>query len=116
MLAVQVATGLVADDEIATVGPLNRHVSTATGLLATSWHKQWGQWLVIGLASLHVAAIAWYLWRRKTNLVRPMVWGDKALPEGTPASADGAAERLLALVLASACAAVVAWIVVGLGG
>ena len=37
-LALQVATGLVADDEIATVGPLNRFVSGSLASQATGWH------------------------------------------------------------------------------
>ncbi|HSM21812.1 MAG TPA: cytochrome b/b6 domain-containing protein [Rubrivivax sp.] len=115
VLAVQVGTGLVADDEIANLGPLNRFVSSDTGLAATGWHKQWGEWLVLGLVALHVAAIAFYLLRRKTNLVRPMVLGDKPLPAGTPASADGLPQRLLAVALLAACAGLASW-VVGLGG
>ena len=115
ILAVQVGTGLVGDDEIANLGPLNRFVSTATALTATSWHKDWGSTLVYILVGLHVGAIVFYLWRKKVNLVRPMVLGDKALPAGTPASADGWPQRLLALGLLAACAAGVSWLV-GLGG
>mgnify|MGYP001040948195 FL=1 len=115
VLAAQVGTGLVADDEIANLGPLNRFVSSDTGLAATGWHKQWGEWLVLGLVTLHLAAIFFYLLRRKTNLVRPMVLGDKPLPAGTPASADGLPQRLLALALLAACAGLVTW-VVALGG
>lgn len=111
VLAAQVATGLVADDEIATVGPLNRFVGTEFGLSATSWHHGWGQWAVLGLIGLHVAAIVWYLVRRRQNLVRPMLTGDKLLPPGTPASADGLAQRALAMLLALAAAAAVTWIV-----
>lgn len=113
-LAVQVATGLVADDEIANVGPLNRFVATATGLAATGWHNTWGKGLVIGLVLLHVAALAVYRWRGK-HLVAAMVGGDKLLPVGTPASADSARERLLALALLAAVAAGVAYGVVRLG-
>ena len=43
ILALQVATGLIADDEIATTGPLIKYVSSATSSLATSWHKNYGQ-------------------------------------------------------------------------
>jgi cytochrome b len=115
MLAVQVGTGLVADDEIANLGPLNRYVSSATALGATAWHKQWGQWLIVALVVLHIGAILFYLLRHKTNLVRPMVVGDKPLPAGTPASADGWPQRLLGLVLLAVCAGAVIW-VVRLGG
>lgn len=115
VLAVQVGTGLVADDEIANLGPLNRYVASGTGLAATGWHTQVGQWLVLGLVGLHLAAIAFYALAKKTDLVRPMLHGDKALPAGTPASADGLAQRTLALLLVAACAGGVGW-VVGLGG
>jgi cytochrome b len=114
VLMAQLGTGLVSDDEIAFVGPLNRFVATETGLAATSLHKTWGQWLVIGLVVLHVLAIVAYLVRRN-DLLRPMIGGDKALPPGTPASADGAAQRGLALVLAVAAGAL-AWWVSRLGG
>ena len=71
MLALQVGTGLFADDEIATVGPLNKLVSTETGLLASSWHKSWGQWIILALVALHVLAIIGYH-LRKNDLLRPM--------------------------------------------
>ncbi len=114
-LALQVASGLVADDEIASVGPLNRFVSGALAGRATHWHKDFGQWILIGLVALHVAAILFYLLRKRHNLVRPMIGGDKALPADTPASVDSTATRSLALLLAAMCAAAVAW-VVSLGG
>lgn len=111
LLMVQVSTGLIADDEIANVGPLNKYVATATGLAATSWHKTFGQWFIIGLVVLHIAAIVGYLVVKKTNLVRPMLSGDKLLPESAPAARDDAATRGLALVLALVAGAVVAWVI-----
>ena len=110
LLALQVATGLVADDEIATVGPLNRFVSPDVVSQATGWHKQYGQWILLTLVALHVAAILFYLLKKKQNLVRPMLVGDKPLPADTPASADGSSQRLLALVLFALCAAGAAWV------
>ncbi len=115
ILMLQVGTGLVADDEITNVGPLNRFVTGATAASATSWHKGYGQWLIWALVGLHVAAIAYYLLRKRVNLVRPMVFGDKTLPDDTPACADALPQRLLAAGLLAACAAAVAW-VVKLGG
>lgn len=115
VLAVQVGTGLVADDEIATTGPLNRFVSGATATSATAWHKDLGQWIVVALVVLHVAAILYYRFRHAKNLVGPMLTGDKLLPAGTPASADGWGTRALAAVLVAAAAGLVTW-VVNLGG
>jgi cytochrome b len=111
LLCAQVATGLFADDEIATTGPLNKFVASATGLALTRWHKGWGQWLIIVLVLLHVAAIVFYLVRHRRNLIQPMWNGDKALPAHVPASADGGAARLLALVLVLLCGSGVAWLV-----
>ncbi|MCU0773428.1 MAG: cytochrome b/b6 domain-containing protein [Ideonella sp.] len=110
VLAAQVATGLLADDEIASTGPLARFVSSATSGLATYWHKDWGQWLIIGLALLHVLAIVAYALRGRA-LLPAMLGGDRALAPGTPASADGLRERLVAAVVLAACAGAVAWIV-----
>ena len=110
LLALQVATGLVADDEIANIGPLNRFVSSATASQATGWHKEYGSWILIMLAALHVAAILYYLFKKRDNLIRPMLVGDKPLPRNTPASADGLPQRLLALVLVLLCGAGAAWV------
>ena len=107
-LAVQVSTGLVADDEIATVGPLNRFVSSATALLATGWHKTWGQWILLTLVATHIGAIAFYVVVKKHTLVRPMIGGDKLLAPNTPASIDNLRTRLLALVVALVSAGLVA--------
>ncbi|MBC7955040.1 MAG: cytochrome b/b6 domain-containing protein [Cytophagales bacterium] len=111
ILAVQVATGLIADDEIATTGPLIKFVSGATSSLATSWHKTFGQWLIITLVVLHIAAIVFYLVKKRQNLVQPMITGDKPLPENVPASVDSITSRGLAAALLAACAGGVAWLV-----
>ena len=115
LLAAQVATGLFADDEIANTGPLIKFVSNATSLAFTKWHKNYGQWIIIALLVLHVAAITYYVLIKKRDLLRAMVGGDKVLSASTPASADTAASRLTALVVFAACAAGVAWLV-NLGG
>ena len=110
LLALQLGTGLVADDEIANQGPLNRFASSAAVLSATSWHKTWGQWLILALVVLHVAAILFYLLKKRINLVRPMFNGDKTLPPDTPASADGPRQRWLAAALLALGAALATWV------
>ena len=110
LLALQVATGLVADDEIASTGPLNRFVSHALADQATHWHKAYGQWILIALVTLHVLAVLYYLAVRKKNLLRPMIVGDKRLPADTPPATDNLATRLLALGLAALCVAGARWV------
>jgi cytochrome b len=110
LLIAQVATGLVADDEIATVGPLNRFVDAALGLKATAWHENVGQYLIMALVVLHVGAVLFYLLKKGRNLIAPMWHGDKSLPTGTPASADGPAQRGVALVLIAAALGGAWWV------
>jgi cytochrome b len=115
LLAAQVGTGLFADDDISNTGPLIKFVSGRTSSLLTHWHSSFGQWLIITLVMLHVAAIVFYRVKKDKNLVGPMLSGDKILGPQVPASADHLKTRGLALALGVACAALVAW-VVGLGG
>ena len=116
-LSAQVASGLFADDEIATTGPLNKFVSGATGLLLTGYHKhdravgadRPGPAARGGHPHLPAAACA-------GDLIGPMISGDKLLPAGVPASDDDQATRALAVMLLTVCAAVVAWLVTIVGG
>ena len=104
LLSLQVATGLVADDDVDTTGPLNAHVSGRLARSASHWHAGWGADLLFALIALHLGAVAWHVLRRREPLLRAMWNGDKPLPPGTPPSRDGAGTRLLALGLwALAC-------------
>lgn len=117
VLAAQVGTGLFSDDDIAFAGPLTGLVAGSTVRAASSYHKDVGQLLVIGLVVLHLLAIAFYFFAKRKNLVRPMVTGDKTRAEvgGVTAATDGFRRRALALVLIALAAGVVTW-VVKLGG
>jgi len=115
LLLVQVSTGLISDDEISASGPLTKFVSNATVSLASSYHVTVGKLLLIVLIVTHVAAIVLYLYKKRENLIKPMLHGDKLLPDSTPASADTAWTRTLALVILLVCAAAVYWLI-SLGG
>ena len=110
-LLVQVGSGLIADDEIATTGPLVRFVSNELSLAWTGYHKGLGQWGLYALVSLHVAAILFYRVGKKRDLITPMLRGDKQVAADVPATRDSRATRLLALALLAACAAAVAGLV-----
>lgn len=113
-LALQVATGLVSDDEIAYSGPLSSLVSGNVVSLATHWHKQWGKLILILLVLTHVLALIWYRWRRNLSLVPAMWHGHKHLPTAVPASRDTRGSRLLALAVyglaALAVLALISWV------
>jgi cytochrome b len=115
LLSAQVATGLVADDEIATTGPLNAHVGRHLARRASGWHAGWGADLILALVALHVLAVAWHVWRRREPLLRALWSGDKPLPAPTPASRDDGATRLLALAIWAAAAGAV-WALVRWAG
>jgi cytochrome b len=109
-LALQVGTGLISDDEITNQGPLSRFVSNATMSLANWWHQDVGKWVILALVLLHIAAILFYLLKKKENLIKPMLHGDKEMAHPVEASKDTAASRATALVVLAVCAAVVYWV------
>jgi cytochrome b len=114
-LLLQVATGLIGDDESAFTGPLNRFVSSATGLAATWYHKRIGQWVIVALVVLHIGAVLFHVWKRGENLLPPMFHGDKAVPIPAVPSRDDARSRAAAAAVLLVCAAAVTG-VVRLGG
>ena len=116
-LIVQVVSGLLSDDEIASTGPLAAFAPAAWVSRATRYHKDIGQWLVIALLVVHVLAVLYYLLVRRRRLVGAMVHGDLAVEDASryQASRDDMPRRLLALAVLLACAAFARW-VYGLGG
>lgn len=109
LLSLQVASGLVADDEISASGPLTRFVSNATVSLASAWHV-FAKWIVLALVVLHLSAILYYVAVRRQHLVGPMISGDKALTHQASASRDDAGTRLTALLIFALCLGFAYWI------
>lgn len=103
LLFAQVNTGLISDDEISAAGPLTKFVSNATIMLASGYHVTIGKILVIALIITHIAAILFYLFKKRENLIEPMLHGDKLLPANTPASTDTAGTRALAAAILAIC-------------
>ena len=99
ILFLQVSSGLMSDDEISNAGPLSRFVSAYIVGNATNYHKNIGKFILLGLTLLHIAAILFYLFKKKDNLIRPMLTGDKQLSLPMPATRDDARTRLLALLV-----------------
>ncbi len=121
-VGLQALTGLFANDDISEQGPLVRFISNATSNWFTSVHHLNKKVLIV-LALTHVAAVLFYLFRKKENLIKPMLTGDK-LSEGTlsgdlngdlpgshTGSRDDTGSRVLALILFILCAGAVGFIV-----
>ena len=108
-LSLQVATGLISDDEISTAGPLTHLVSNAAVSLGSQYHTQLGKWILLALVLLHVAAII-YLVRRRQGLLAAMLHGDKQLPAPAAAARDDARSRITAFLVLCLCAAAVFWL------
>ena len=95
----QALTGLVANDDIAFVGPLYDLVGRDLSNLATRWHLLAVN-VLLALAALHVAAILFYAHIKKDNLVKPMVLGWKDSAHGESARGGGWIAFVVALALA----------------
>jgi len=102
-LAFQAGTGLFADDQIATQGPLAVKVSNDTVTRMSSLHSI-GEWVVVALAALHVIAIAVYRAAWNLRLAGPMLHGRAPAPPGTSEPARRPAWLALLLLAASAIA------------
>ena len=106
-LALQAGTGLfISNEDLGFDGPLARHVSSHTGDRLQAIHQA-NSVILLVLVALHLAAIAFYFFAKRDNLVRPMLTGVKRL--AAPSQSGGHPLRG-ALVLAIAAAAV--WFIV----
>jgi Cytochrome b len=114
VVALQVISGLFANDEIFNQGPLANYVSDRTSAIFTFYHTTIGQPLIYVLVGLHLAAIAYYAVIKRENLVRPMLTGDIDTVAGVTSARDTWGLRLLALVIVAA-GGVLAWWVSTLG-
>ena len=76
-LLLQATTGLFANDEIFTHGPLYAWVSDATSSELTNIHLI-NQGVILGLVSLHILAVIFYFWVKHENLILPMITGRKS--------------------------------------
>ena len=107
-LLLQVAAGLFSDDDISAYGPLGKFVSNGVVESATFYHTNVGKFVVLALIVAHLMAIAYYVFKKKNNLIRPMLSGDKATDILVPPSRDDANSRWLALAIFVICASLVA--------
>jgi len=107
-LLFQVLTGLFANDDIVDQGPLAIWISKELSDRLTDLHVI-NRVVLLVLVALHLAAILFYYFYKRVNLVRPMLSGDMELKATAAevAANDGWRTRLLALIILGACAALV---------
>lgn len=106
-LAIQAGTGLFANDDIFTEGPLFQWVSKGTSDWLTRIHLI-NRNILIGLVALHIGAIVFYLVAKRENLILPMLTGRKQWHEAVDAVGGSPAKALL---LAATLAVVVYWVI-----
>ena len=111
-LLLQASTGLFANDDIATEGPLAPLVSGATSSLLTTIHR-YNFYVLVVLIAVHIAAALFYLVVKGENLIGAMITGRKSVPgegnypEGRTTSAWLA--LVVLIVVAAGVAALVNW-------
>jgi cytochrome b len=110
IVAVQALSGLFSNDDIAYDGPWVKFISKEMSDRITWFHKDVSGNLIYALIGLHIAAIAFYYFRKKENLITPMLTGDKEIAADTPPSSDSLRMRLLALLLLGICSGVMYWL------
>ncbi|MBC7906412.1 MAG: cytochrome b/b6 domain-containing protein [Rhodospirillaceae bacterium] len=104
LLIAQSASGLFTTDDIFTDGPLVHLVTSKTAALLSSVHRIGGK-VLLGLIAVHLAAVVFYKWVKKDDLVRAMFTGTKKVPMGVQGVRF--ANSWLAVVLFAVAAALV---------
>jgi cytochrome b len=107
-LLVQALTGLFANDDIFTEGPLFDWVDKATSDWLTKVHKL-NQQVIIALVGLHVAAVIFYFFYKRQNLIMPMITGVKSWQGAEVEPASG--RTWLAVLIAGLATLVVYFLV-----
>lgn len=120
VLSVQVITGLFVDDEIAFRGPLAKYVPNFIVSFLSEIHEG-NQVVIYTLITIHISAIWFYKKFKGENLIKPMLTGDKEIDPSEEASylpsdlgqpsKDGLMQRTIALILFSAIAIVVGYLI-----
>ena len=110
LLTAQAVTGLFANDEIYNTGPLYGWVSDAESDALTGLHKTLFE-VLLWLVGLHLAAIAFYGFWKRRNLLRAMITGRKRDDE-VPEGAEIGSQRVGLAAALALIAALVLWRVV----
>jgi cytochrome b len=111
LMSIQAATGLFTTDAIIWAGPYNPSVSESTASFLSTVHN-WNFNVIIAAVILHVAAILFYAFYKKQNLVVPMLNGHKPAALVPEHEAISSSQLLKALVMSLLAAGFVYWLLV----
>lgn len=101
-MLVQVSLGVFSGDPYdGATGPLNALVGTGTADTLTEIHHIVAN-VVFALAGLHIAAIAFYYFAKKMNLVKPMITGRKQVEGGAQGIQPASFAKVLIVALIAA--------------
>ncbi len=103
LLVIQAATGLCANDDGETEGPLVKFVGKSLSDQLSKIHDINFKLVMIAV-TLHILAVIAYAVVKRHDLVRPMVTGRKRLPAATPA--PRMVHPILGLIVLAAAAAI----------
>ncbi len=110
LLLIQAGTGLFANDDITTEGPLYAWVSKGTSDWLTTIHKFNFNLLLLVIA-VHISAVLFYLLVKRENLIHPMLSGRKRLPPDLASTAPRIVSPWIGLAVL-AVAVVAVWLLV----
>lgn len=105
-IALQISTGLFANDDIVTEGPLYKWVSKGTSDVLTTIHS-YNFYVILALVSIHIAAVLFHLFYKSENLLAPIFTGNKLLPQDAASAHARDAGSGLALLVIGIAALVV---------
>jgi cytochrome b len=104
LILVQSLTGLFTSDDILSEGPLAHLLSAKSVALVSTIHRICFK-LLLAFVALHLAAVAFYRFVKKDDMVEAMITGKKKVPSNV--AGIRFRNPLLALVALAVCAALV---------
>lgn len=110
-VAVQLITGLFANDSILFEGPLAHYISGGLSNQITSWHSLNFN-ILLGLVALHISAVLFYTVVKRDDILPAMITGKRSVSEGVNEPDRQHPARSLIVM---AVAAGVVWLISRLG-
>ncbi len=111
LISLQAISGLFINDDVFSSGPYYGSISKDLEAIMSFLHHNTFDFM-IGAIGLHLAAIFYYWWGKKQNLVLPMITGKKTAEDITEQDAIPHSKLILAAIIAVCCIGFVYWLVI----